>query len=340
MLTLDFRPRNFDEYAGQDRAKRILKAILKNPESAPRSLLIYGPFGTGKTTVARIFAAELNKFNYTKDNDIAQSMYYYEFDSSVVGNVDTIKELRDTFTHTGEGYKIFVMDEVHLCSKQSQSALLKVIEEVKDNCFFLFCTTDPDKVLDTIRSRSLEIELTLISEEELKKRAQKVCEELNKEIPEETLNLLVKRSNGHGRNLMMLLDNYFLDPEFMQSVSTSRDDFINFFINCLKGDKAGVEQSIFKLQHYTLTNLKTDYEELLLEFVKIGARIIPPADPLIATISNFIIANLQQLMNILRSDLIMNSFNNDRNFQSAMFLIYARIGKKSNDQVKGPQVKQ
>lgn len=340
MLTQDFRPRSFEEYAGQERAKRILKAIIKNPESAPRSLLIYGPFGTGKTTVARIFAAELNNYNYTRENDISQSMYYYEFDSSVVGNVDTIKELRDTFTHTGEGYKIFVMDEVHLCSKQSQSALLKVIEEVKDNCFFLFCTTDPDKVLDTIRSRSLEIELTLIPEDELKARALKVCEELNKPIPDATLDLIVKRSNGHGRNLMMLLDNYFLDPEFMQSVSTSRDEYLRFFFNCFKGDKAGIEESIFKLQHFTLTNLKADYEELLLEIIKVSSKIIQPADQMIALVSQVIGSNLLKYITFLRSDIIMNSFTSDRNFQSACFLIYSTIGKKTNDQVKAPQVKQ
>lgn len=340
MLTLDFRPRSFDEYAGQERAKRILKAIIKNPESAPRSLLIYGPFGTGKTTVARIFAAELNNYKYTRENDISQSMYYYEFDSSVVGNVDTIKELRDTFTHTGEGYKIFVMDEVHLCSKQSQSALLKVIEEVKDNCFFLFCTTDPDKVLDTIRSRSLEIELTLIPEDELKARAQKVCEELDKTIPDDTLDLIVKRSNGHGRNLMMLLDNYFLDPDFMQSVSTSRGDFLEFFINCFKGNTQGVEESIFKLQHYTLTNLKVDYEELLLEIIKVALKAMDPIDSNIATVAQVMSQNIFAFMNVLRSDIIMNSFTSDRNFQSACFLIYSKFGFKKSDQVKAPQVKQ
>lgn len=294
----------------------------------------------GKTTVARIFAAELNNFNYTKDNDISQSMYCYEFDSSVVGNVDTIKELRDTFTHTGEGYKVFILDEIHLCSKQSQSALLKVIEEVKDKCFFLFCTTDPDKVLDTIRSRSLEIELTLISEEDLRNRALEVCKELNKTIPDDVLNLLVKRSNGHGRNLMMLLDNYFLDPDFLQSVSTSRAEYLKFFINCFKGDKAAIEESIFNLQHYTLTNLKTDYEELLLEIIKISAKIIEPSDQAVALVSQVIGSNLLKYLNFLRSDIIMNSFNSDRNFQSACFLIYVTIGKKTNDQVKAPQVKQ
>lgn len=339
MLTIDYRPRSFDEVAGQDRVKKILKAITKNPDVAPRSIMLYGGFGCGKTTLARIFAAELNKVKYDRENDISQSMFYMEFDTSVIGNVDVIKELRDTFVHTGEGYKVFCMDEIHLASKQAQSALLKVIEEVKDNCFFVFCTTDPDKVLNTIRSRSLELELTTISDEDLKERLKQVCVEENREVTDNVLDIIVKRSNGHGRNAMMLLDNYFLiGEEFLQSVNTSRDLYLQLLANCFKGDKIALGECIFKLLHYSLTDLKLDYEELLLEIIKVALKVQEPKDKAIQIISGAIAPNLMKIIGMLKSDVIMGSFDSDRNFQSAMYLIYAMLGRKEQETAKAPQV--
>lgn len=339
MLTVEFRPRSFDELAGQDRVKKILKAIIRNPENSPRSIMIYGPFGTGKTTVARIFAAELNHAKYDREHDIQQSMFYSEFDSSVIGNVDTIKDLRDTFTHTGEGYKVFVMDEIHLASKQAQSALLKVIEEVKDNCFFVFCTTHPDNVIPTIRSRSLELELQLIPHDDLCNRLREVCEQSNREVPDSVIDIIAKRSNGHGRNAMMLLDNYFLiGEEFLNSVSTARELYLRLFVNVFKGDKIALGECIFKLLHYSLTDLKVDYEELLLEIIKTSLKVQEPKDPVIAAVSGAIAPNLMKVIGMLKSDVILGSFDSDRNFQSAMYLIYSMLGRKEQESVKAPQL--
>ena len=268
-----------------------------------------------------------------------QSMFYNEFDSSVIGNVDTIKDLRDTFTHTGEGYKVFVMDEIHLASKQAQSALLKVIEEVKDNCFFIFCTTHPDNVIPTIRSRSLELELQLISHEDLCERIKEVCVQSNREVPDNVIDIIAKRSNGHGRNAMMLLDNYFLiGEEFLQSVSTSRELYLMLLVNCFKGDKIAIGECIFKLLHFSLSDLKVDYEELLLEIIKTSLKVQEPRDQVIQAVSNVVGQNLMKIIGFLKSDVILGSFDSDRNFQSAMYLIYSQLGRKEQETVKAPHL--
>ena len=110
------RPKTFAEVAGQDLNKKILMAIVKNPEEAPKSLVLQGFYGSGKTTMARIFARALNCENPKNGEpcckcancieDIDSCYYYQEYDAAVVGSVDNIRELRDTFYYKGNcGHK-------------------------------------------------------------------------------------------------------------------------------------------------------------------------------------------------------------------------------------------
>ena len=178
IITQEFRPQTFKEVAGQDLVKELLKAIVKKPESSPKTLILQGEYGTGKTTCARILARALNCQNRTKDGDacghcdfcksnIENTIFYEEFDSAMIGNVSDIKDLKDTFYFDKSiGYKVIVLDEAQLMTQQAQSALLKVLEESISGIFFVLCTTHIDKILPTIRSRSLKLRFDLIKEEE------------------------------------------------------------------------------------------------------------------------------------------------------------------------------
>ena len=160
---------------GHELVIKTLKCIVKNPSQSPHSIILQGEFGTGKTTCSRILARALNCRNRKSDGDacgecsvctcnIDESIYYEEYDSAMVGSVDAIRNLRQSFYFNNDlGWKIIVFDECHLMSKAAQSALLKVIEEVTDNIIFVFATTDIDKVLPTIRSRSLELRFSLVN---------------------------------------------------------------------------------------------------------------------------------------------------------------------------------
>ena len=173
MITQEARPNRFEEVAGQELVKDLLRAIVKNPQSAPKSLILQGEYGTGKTTCARILARALNCPYSSKgdacgecefcNTNIENTIYYEEFDSALIGNVSDIKDLRDTFYFDKAlGYKVIVLDEAQLMTPQAQSALLKVLEESITNIFFVLCTTHIDKILPTIRSRSLKLRFDLI----------------------------------------------------------------------------------------------------------------------------------------------------------------------------------
>ena len=186
MITQEFRPQTFKEVTGQKLPKTVLKAISKSPAASPKTIILEGAFGTGKTTCARIFARALNCKHQTKDgdacgkceeclSDISKSIYYEEYDSSVVGNITDIKELKETFYFNESlGYIVIVLDEAHLITPQAQSTLLKLFEESPSGIFFVLCTTNSSKILNTIQSRALTLKFDLLSLEDIEENLKNV----------------------------------------------------------------------------------------------------------------------------------------------------------------------
>ena len=202
IITQEFRPQTFKEVAGQDLVKELLKAIVKKPESSPKTLILQGEYGTGKTTCARILARALNCQNRTKDGDacghcdfcksnIENTIFYEEFDSAMIGNVSDIKDLKDTFYFDKSiGYKVIVLDEAQLMTPQAQSALLKVLEDSISGIFFIMCTTNIDKILPTIRSRSLKLKFDLIKESDIVQNIEDISRKKNLELDNNIISLI------------------------------------------------------------------------------------------------------------------------------------------------------
>ena len=362
MLTQKCRPKVFSEVAGHKNVVDTLKCIAKNPDNAPRTIILQGEFGTGKTTCARILARALNCPNAVNgepcghcavcNSDLDISPFYVEYDSAVVGNVDSIRALRETFYYNSDtGYRVVVLDECHLISKQAQAALLKVFEETKGRIFFLLCTTDAQMLLPTIRSRSLELRFNLIPDVYLKENLKGIAEKENIEIDDETLDLIVSRSEGHARNAQMLLDRYqLLGSVFKESVKNSKDEFAKLFLLCAQSNiwKAALKQGsapadtqtkidaakkqvadiIYKLQCNSLVSLKTDYEDTVLDIIKVAMG-VKQSD--IVELNNFakFISQSKDLFlreyRVLTLDSVLNSFKSDKMFQAAMWVLYLNI---------------
>lgn len=365
MITQQFRPQVFSQVAGHSLVTKTLKCIVNNPDKSPKSIILQGEFGTGKTTCARILARALNCPNRTPDgdacghcevctSDIDKSIFYDEYDSAMVGNVESIRALRDTFYFNSDtGYKVIVIDECHLMSKQAQSALLKVIEEMKDNVFFIFCTTDIEDVLNTIRSRSLELRFNLVSESAIQ---QNIISIMNKKgiinavditykdsdgkemkglglTPEdnekygEAINIITKRSMGHVRNSHMLLDQYLLlGDEFTKTVTSSRIYYLRMIIGAAMNRMDIVEAAILKMQEFSLANLKTDYESLVLELIKTVCGVQSPSDSgIIKLLGIFKGADTMILVQTLNDSEVYKLFGSDKQFQAAMYVIVHRI---------------
>lgn len=363
MITQEYRPKTFKEVAGQKTIVDTLKCIAKNPENAPRTIILQGAFGTGKTTSVRILARALNCPNVVNgepcgncnvcNSDLNTSPFYVEYDSAVIGNVDTIRELRETFYYNSDkGYRVIVLDEAHLISKVAQAALLKVFEETKGRIFFVLCTTDAQMLLPTIRSRSLELTFNTIPDVYLKENLKSIAEKEHMNIDDDTLNLIVNRSGGHARNAHMLLDRYeLLGDVFKESVKSSKDDFIELLLcGVQKSDlmkliqsgqvtqevannykttiKQKVTDLIYKLQCNSLMSLKTDYEDMVLEVLKCSAGVKQCDTKELQLVAKYIGESTEKFMRIYRlltSDSIMNSFKSDKMFQAAMWVLYINL---------------
>lgn len=222
------------------------------------------------TTASRIVGRELN--NIKDDNyDLLNSPFYYEFDSTVVGNVEEIKKLRDIFTVSfGDYWRIVTLDEVHTVSSQAQAAMLKMFEETKGKTIYILATTDPQKLLPTIRSRALEINFNDVPVEAIVDNLTKVSEDRGLNLSEEIKLLIADRSGGHMRNAHMLLDKYILlgEEDFKDSIKSSVTLFCDYLIATYKNDKDAVLSNINDLLSIPKDNLQSDWSIVMTESLR------------------------------------------------------------------------
>ena len=223
VLALKYRPQNFNDLIGQDIiAETIINSIKNN--KIPNAYLFTGIRGVGKTTIARIIAKSLNCLksvdNLCKDTQcenceaITNSRHIdvLEMDAASKTGVDDVRDLIE-FSRYGPSlskYKIFIIDEVHMLSKQAFNALLKTLEEPPEYLKFIFATTEIKKIPITVVSRCQRFDLSRIRSSELFKFIKKIKEKENGRVSDDVLKLIVKISEGSVRDALSLLDRALL----------------------------------------------------------------------------------------------------------------------------------
>lgn len=326
MLSQELRPKTFDEVAGQKENISILKAITRNPDKSPKVLIFHGFFGVGKTTLSRIFAMELN---HVKDRniDILNTPYYYEFDSTVIGNIDEIKRLRETFSFSSDLYwRVIVLDECHAISNVAQNALLKMLEEVQGKTFFILATTEVKKLLPTIRSRALELHFEPIPIESIVDNLKKVTEKKGIKITDKIALLIADRSDGHMRNAHMLLDKYLLlgEQDFLDSVQSAISLYCDYFISIYNNDRERILKDINDLMDIPKDNLQNDWNVVMTESMR-GFCGFPikhiDIDRLVKTYKQ----DFKLLSNIYISAWSKNAFIDMANFQATFLYMYVLL---------------
>ncbi len=218
VLYRKYRPTKLEDVVGQEQVTNALSNAIKNHKIGHAYLFI-GPRGTGKTSVARIFAHAVNKFKYEVEDSYLDII---EIDAASNTGVDNIRELREKaiIAPTKGKYKVYIIDEVHMLTKSASNALLKTLEEPPEHVIFIMATTDAHKVPITISSRTQVFTFKLADPAVMFEYLQKVAKKEKIKITNEALKLIVRRGGGSFRDSMSLLDQVanLLDDEITVEV--------------------------------------------------------------------------------------------------------------------------
>ena len=231
-----YRPISLDEVVGQDQVIKPLTSSLKAGKISHAYLFI-GPRGCGKTSVARILAHEVNGFKYEIEDDYVDII---EIDGASNRGIDNIRELREKvmIAPTSGKYKVYIIDEVHMLTKEAFNALLKTLEEPPAHVIFIMATTDAYKVPVTITSRAQTYTFKLADFDTIFPFLKSVCEKEKIKISDDALAIVAKRGGGSFRDSLSLLDQIstLSDKEITKDLVVSamgltEDEKINALIN-------------------------------------------------------------------------------------------------------------
>ena len=296
VLALKYRPQTFDDLIGQEVVDETITNSIK-ADKIPNAYLFTGIRGIGKTTTARIVAKALNCSNgidnLCKENfcesckSISESSHIdvLEMDAASKTGVDDVRDLIEfsRYGPTSAKYKIFIIDEVHMLSKQAFNALLKTLEEPPEYLKFIFATTEIKKIPITVVSRCQRFDLSRIKSSELLEFIKKIKDKENGKISDDALKLIVKISEGSVRDSLSLLDRALLSLDEGKELDLNsaqkifgyfdKSQLIDLFELILKGEETKV-MSIYRKIYDQGVEPKVfinDFLELLYYFKNINS---------------------------------------------------------------------
>ena len=248
-----YRPQTFNDIVGQNHIVSVLKNAI-DKDQISHAYLFYGSRGTGKTSIAKIFANEVNGNEiYQKENvDII------EIDAASNNGVDEVRDIKEAikFLPTEGKYKVYIIDEVHMLTTAAFNALLKTLEEPPAHVIFILATTEIHKIPATILSRCQRFEFKNLSQEQLIDRLKYIAKEENLVIEEAAIEKIATLAKGGLRDAISILDqvsNYAeeitLNHILEVTSSISEDDILEFYRGLLQGD---VTKSLLKYNEFVV----------------------------------------------------------------------------------------
>lgn len=219
-----YRPKNFNSVIGQDKAVSTLKGMLKRDKISP-IILFYGAYGAGKTTLARIYAKHVCCLNYDKKNlkpcgkcksclsfgkgnSVDNHISIHEINCSDSTGVDDVRKIINNARQKPIGkYRVYILDEAHKLSVSAQNCFLKELEEPPEHTIFLICTTDPQNLIPTFRSRcTTKLEMVEVSYKDIVPYLNHICEKEEVKVSDKIIEKIAKSCNGHVRDAVGTLE--------------------------------------------------------------------------------------------------------------------------------------
>ena len=287
-----YRPKTLAEVIGQEQITSVLEKSLQNGKLS-HAYLFVGPRGTGKTSVARILAHRINDFDYELEDDYLDII---EIDAASNRGIDNIRELREraAIAPAKGKYKIYIIDEVHMLTREAFNALLKTLEEPPAHVVFIMATTDAEKVPITITSRSQIYTFKLADPSTMFSHLKTICNNEKINIDDEALKIVVRRGGGSFRDTLSLLDQISTMSDekitadmINRALGLPKDEIITEILNAYKGnDSATIRSHLTELAN---SNIKS--ETIAKELI----------DRILASSDNTQLTLLDKLIEVIRS---------------------------------------
>lgn len=294
----------YDFIFGNNEVKSLLSVLSSKLDDIPRIIVIRGDSGTGKTLYAKAFS---------------DSIHYRFVELNGYGNIESIFLANDT--NDNILYDIKNFDKLDY---QAQYSIFSMLSIYKKNVFYVLEISSLN-VLKQIRDMSIEIILNKLSENDLRQLA--VFSKVN--IENDILDKIIRKSCGDARQFIRLVDLYKLYGKdiFENLMLDSKDYLIKFLLSCFIQDKEKTEKLLDEMQKYPLSVLKEDYEQMILDIMKIKLKVIEPFDEVYSAVNVSIKGNMMDVFKVLNDKVIYDMFDSNKSFLSAMWYIYMQIGK-------------
>ena len=336
-----YRPKDFSEIAGESDIVKTLKNSLDN-DRISHAYLFSGPRGVGKTTSARLIAkgvnclkngissSPCNECENCREIDNGSFIDLIEIDAASNRGIDEIRELKDKINYQpSKGRKkIYIIDEVHMLTKEAFNALLKTLEEPPEHVIFILATTEPDKILPTIISRCQRYDFKSLTYTEIKDKLSEICCGENVEIDEGSLGLIYESSGGSMRDAISILERVIItylgekidEDKCSKVIGITSKTLLKEFLGIVKGNRVS-EGAVF-LDKLWLDSL--DIEKFFKDFGKY--------------IKNLVLSGemeaeegLKIIGNIFDS---LNKFKNEEDKRLLGYVVLNSLIKKRQEEVK------
>src|SRR5699024_6669639 len=228
-LYRQYRPKIFEEVLGQDKVINVLKNQIKN-NNFSHAYLFAGERGCGKTSAAKIFAKAINCLNPQDGSPCLEcencraieeetSLDVVEMDAASNRRIDDIRNLRDNVIYPPANlkYKVYIIDEAHMITREAFNALLKIMEETPKHLVFILATTEIDKIPKTILSRVQKFEFNKIDDSKIKEQINIILKDLDIKMENDAIDLIIRKAKGAMRDALSILD---------QVLSFDKDEFL------------------------------------------------------------------------------------------------------------------